>query len=203
MTAEQMDAIAAIMEDCGDGECRLTVWQNLILSGIREDRLNAVEQRLAAVGYGTSASSATGGIVACTGNTGCRFSSTNTKGQALAIGAYLDLHLALDRPINIHLTGCPNSCAQHYIGDIGLLGTMVDTPAGPVEGYHVYVGGGSDHERDLAREFARAVPFDELPPMLERLLSAYLDRRRDGEGFLDFARRHEIEELTAMTLVGA
>ena len=203
MTADQMDEIAGIMESCGDGECRLTVWQNLILSGIRQDMLDEVGQRLAAIGYGTSASSATGGIVACTGNTGCRFSSTNTKGQALAIGAYLDQHLTLDRPINIHLTGCPNSCAQHYIGDIGLLGTMVDTSTGPVEGYHVYVGGGSDHERELAREFARAVPFDDLPPLLTRLLGAYLDRRRDGEGFLDFTRRHEIEDLAAMTLVTA
>ncbi len=203
MTAEQMDAVGAIMDECGDGECRLTVWQNLILSGIREDKLAEVEERLAAIGYATSASSASGGIVACTGNTGCRFSSTNTKGQALAIGAYLDEHLALDRPINIHLTGCPNSCAQHYIGDIGLLGTMVDTPAGPVEGYHVYVGGGSDHERELAREFAKAVPFDELSPLLTRLLSAYLDRRCEGEGFLDFTRRHEIDELTAMTMVDA
>ncbi len=203
MTADQMDAVAAIMETCGDGECRLTVWQNLILSGVRQDRLDEVEARLAAIGYGTGASSASGGIVACTGNTGCRFSSTNTKGQALAIGAYLDQKLALDRPINIHLTGCPNSCAQHYIGDIGLLGTMVDTPAGPVEGYHVYVGGGSDHERELAREFARAVPFDDLPPLLARLLGAYLDRRQGGEGFLDFARRHEIADLTAMTMVDA
>ena len=80
---------------------------------------------------------------------------------------------------------------------------MVDTPAGPVEGYHVYVGGGSDHERELAREFAKAVPFDDLPPLLTRLLGAYLDRRQDGEGFLDFTRRHEIAELTAMTLVDA
>ena len=71
------------------------------------------------------------------------------------------------QPVNIHFTGCPNSCAQHYCGDIGLLGTMVDTPAGPVEGYHVYVGGGSDHERELAREFAKAVPFDDLPPLLD------------------------------------
>ncbi len=203
MTAAQMDEIAAIMEECGDGECRLTVWQNLILSGIRADKVDEVADRLAAVGYGTGASAASGGIVACTGNTGCRFSSTNTKGQALAIASYLDEHLTLDRPINIHLTGCPNSCAQHYIGDIGLLGTMVDTPAGPVEGYHVYVGGGSDHERDLAREFAKAVPFDDLPPLLTRLLSAYLDRRRDGEGFLDFTRRHEIADLAAMTLVEA
>ena len=203
MTATQMDEIAAIMQECGDGECRLTVWQNLILSGIRAEALAEVEERLAAIGYGTAASSASGGIVACTGNTGCRFSSTNTKGQALAIGAWLDEHLTLDRPINIHLTGCPNSCAQHYIGDIGLLGTMVDTPAGPVEGYHVYVGGGSDHERELAREFAKAVPFADLPPLLTRLLSAWLDRRQDGEGFLDFTRRHEIADLAAMTMVDA
>ena len=199
MTAEQMDAIAAIAETCGDGEIRLTVWQNLILSGIREDAIEEVQIRLAANGFSHHASSVVGGLVACTGNTGCRFSSTNTKGQAVAIGAYLDQRLTLDQPINIHLTGCPNSCAQHYIGDIGLLGTMVDTPNGSVEGYHVYIGGGSDHQQVLAREFAKAVPFDDLTPLLERLLGAYLERRQNGEGFLDFANRHEVRDLVAMS----
>ena len=198
MTADQMDAMADIARDCGAGEVRLTVWQNLILPGVPDEKVEEVKARLAAIGFAHDASAVAGGIVACTGNTGCKLSSTNTKGQGLALGAYLEEHVTLDRPINIHLTGCPNSCAQHYIGDIGLLGTMVDTPDGPVEGYHVYVGGGSDHEQNLAREFAKAVPFDDLPPLLTRLLQAYADRRQTDEGFIDFARRHEIGELAAM-----
>src|SRR5467141_3001572 len=67
-----------------------------------------------------------GGIIACTGNSYCRFASSNTKRHALELADYLDARLALDQPINIHLTGCPNSCAQHYVGDIGLLATKVE-----------------------------------------------------------------------------
>lgn len=203
MTTDQMDAIAELAVRCGSGEIRVTVWQNLILPDIPDDRLSEVSARLAEIGYAVSASSVLGGIVACTGNTGCRFSSTNTKGQALALGRYLEERVSLDSPINILLTGCPNSCAQHYVGDIGLLGTMVETGAGPVEGYHVLLGGGVDQDQGLARDFAANVPFDDLPPLLERLLVAYRDRREADERFLAFVRRHEMAELRAMAGIAA
>ena len=60
--------------------------------------------------------------------------------------------LELDVPINIHLTGCPNSCAQHYIGDIGLLGTKVSVDDDMVEGYHIFLGGGYGPDQDIGRE---------------------------------------------------
>ena len=116
--------------------------------------------------------------------------------MAIALARHLDERLSLDAPINIHLTGCPNSCAQHYIGDIGLLGTSVDTATGTVEGYHVYVGGGADQEQGLARELAKGLPFERVPPLIERLLRGYLDRRAAvTESFSSFARRVEIDEL--------
>ena len=102
-----------------------------------------------ALGLDTKASGIRGGLVACTGNTGCKFSATDTKGQALLIADYLDKQIALDQPVNIHLTGCPNSCAQHYVGDIGLLGIKVGEDL--VDGYTIMVGGGAGSERALAR----------------------------------------------------
>src|SRR5229473_2695433 len=83
------------------------------------------------------------GLVACTGNTGCKFALTNTKGQALALAEQLEASVALDQPLNVHLTGCPNSCAQHYVADIGLLGTKVEAGDDMVEGYDVFIGGGA------------------------------------------------------------
>ena len=97
-----------------------------------------------------SASAIRGGLVACTGNTGCKFAATDTKGQAMLLADYLDGRVALDQPINIHLTGCPNSCAQHYVGDIGLLGIKVGDDM--IEGYTILVGGGAGSEQSLARE---------------------------------------------------
>jgi ferredoxin-nitrite reductase len=83
-----------------------------------------------------------------------------------------------------------------------LLGTKIDAPTGAVEGYHVYVGGGADQEQGLARELAKNIPFEQVPPLLERLLQGYLAGRAPGESFSSFARRQGIDELRAMA-VGA
>lgn len=203
MTAEQMGALAGIAEDCGAGELRLTVWQNLILPHVPTEKLCALEARLGEIGFGLSAPGLTGGLVACTGNTGCKFAATNTKGQALELGRYLRAHVALDEPINIHLTGCPHSCAQHYVGDIGLLGTQVETDGESVDGYHVYIGGGVDQDQGLAREYAKAVPFDDLPRLIEQLLTVYREHRGENDTFITFVRRHTVEELQAMAEAAA
>jgi ferredoxin-nitrite reductase len=196
--AAQLRELARLADQFGRGDLRLTVFQNVLIPHIHEKKLAAVRDALLAVGLHCSASSVTGGLVACTGNTGCRYAATNTKGQAVELGHYLDEHVALDRPINIHLTGCPHSCAQHYCGDIGLLGTTVTLEDQSVEGYHVVLGGGMDHEQGLAREAYKSVPFQEIPALLERVLKTYLQHRRDGETFIGFTRRHEIETLKGL-----
>ena len=152
------------------------------------------EARIAALGLGTKASGIRGGLVACTGNAGCKFSATDTKSQALTIADYLESRVALDQPINIHLTGCPNSCAQHYVGDIGLLGIKVGDDM--LEGYTILVGGGACSERSLARELYPNTPMAEVPALLEHMLVAYLAQRRDAaESFHEFTARHSVEEL--------
>jgi ferredoxin-nitrite reductase len=100
--------------------------------------------------------------------------------------------------VNIHMTGCHHSCAQHYVGDIGLLAVKVDRGEESVEGYHVYIGGGSasTDEQAMAREYAQFVAFDDLLPLLERLLAAYLAHRQSPiESFFKFCRCHEIAQL--------
>ena len=201
LSAAQMDGLAAIAEECGSGELRLTVWQSVILPDVSDARLPLVERRVRGLGLHIRAASVTAGLVACTGNTGCKFAATNTKGHAVEIGRYLERHVVLDRPINIHLTGCPNSCAQHYVADIGLLGVAVPQGAGSIEGYHICVGGGTDHERGLGREIARNVPVPKVPKVLAALLDTYLAERASGESFLNFARRHDVDALQRM--VGA
>ena len=199
LTAVQMRGLAGIAERHGSATLRLTVWQNLLISDVRESDLDAVKKTLAKLGLGWSANGIRGGLVACTGNTGCKFAATNTKGQALALADELEKRVALDQPINIHLTGCPNSCAQHYIGDIGLLGAKIEQGEDTVEGYHVYVGGGAGEERGLGRELLRDVPFSDLADRLAGLLQGYLAHRQaPTESFLAFARRRSVEELRAL-----
>ena len=161
------------------------------------DAVPAVESALAAIGLGAKASSARAGIVACTGNTGCKFAASDTKRHALALADHLDATVPLDRPVNTHITGCPHSCAQHYIGDVGLLGCKVGEAA--IEGYHLYVGGGFGEQRSLGREVMRDIPAAETPKVVERLLRAYMRHRTSAdEAFHDYARRQSTEALRAV-----
>jgi len=111
---------------------------------------------------------------------------------------YLEPRLKLDSPVNIHLTGCHHSCAQHYIGDIGMQATKVAVLGSEdlVEGYHVYVGGGYGETRGIARELYRDIPATDLPQMVERLLRTYMEHRTSyEETFVDFVKRFEIDAL--------
>jgi ferredoxin-nitrite reductase len=188
-----MRAVANIAEEYGSGEIRLTVWQNLILPGIPGEKLEAARGALAAVRLYDSAGTFAAAAIACTGNRGCRFAATDTKSHAVALAQYLDERFTIQQPLNLHVTGCPHSCAQHYIGDIGLLGTKV----GGEEAYQVLVGGGSDDRQGLGRELISAIRFADLPPVMGRLFDAYKAKCLEGESFLNYTRRHGIEELKA------
>jgi ferredoxin-nitrite reductase len=141
------------------------------------------------------------GLVACTGNTGCKFAAADTKRHAEEIARWCETRVALDTPVNIHVTGCHHSCAQHFVSEIGLLACKVQTDedADPVEGYHITVGGGFGPNAALGRELYRDVIAEEVPHTVERILKTYLAHRTSREeSFLAFARRHEIETLRAM-----
>jgi ferredoxin-nitrite reductase len=198
MTAAQMEGLARVARQFGDGDIRLTVWQNLILSGVTDSNLEAAIANIEALGLGIEATPLRAGLVSCTGNVGCKFAASDTKGTAQAIAAYVEPRLALDTPINIHLTGCHHSCAQHYVGDIGMIACKV--PRGededPVEGFHIFVGGGTGDRARIARELWTNVEKERCPAAVQRLLEVYLaGRAGPQESFLDFSGRLEIDEL--------
>ena len=193
LTAKQMHQVADLATHYGRGELRLTVWQNLILPHIPDAFVETVKRSLQRMGLHAEASSATSGIVACTGNTGCKYSSTNTKAHAVALAKTLDdRRVAPEHPVNIHFTGCPHSCAQHYCGDIGLLGAKL---AGGDEGYHVLLGGGMGHEQGIAREIFRGVAAGEVSALVEKILRTYEAGRQSGESFVAWSRRHTVGQL--------
>lgn len=199
LTTSQMQGLANIADEFGSGTIRLTVWQNLLISDIPEHHIESVKERLEELDLGWSTNSIRAGLVACTGNTGCKFSASDTKRHALDIVEYVEQHITLDCPINIHLTGCLHSCAQHFIGDIGLLGCKISSDdEEEIEGYHIYVGGGFGTNQKLAVELQRNVPSHSVPQFIEALLRAYLDHRSLGENFGVFSQRHPKDELLAL-----
>jgi ferredoxin-nitrite reductase len=192
LPAEQMRALAAISDRFGSGELRLTVWQNLIIPNIAAANTEVVKQEILDAGLDYQAGTVLSGTVACTGNKGCRFAAADTKSHAVALAKHLDAAFPiLDQPINLHVTGCHHSCAQHYVGDIGLMGVKV---AGE-EGYQVVIGGGADNDQSLARELISGIRFTDLTHKLERLFAAYVAKREANETFLHFAQRHDIAML--------
>jgi ferredoxin-nitrite reductase len=198
LTTDQMRGLATIARDLGDGEIRLTVWQNLLISGIRNENVALATAAVEQLGLSTSASQIRAGLVACTGNKGCKFAASDTKGHAAVIGDWCEGRVELDTPLNIHLTGCHHSCAQHYISDIGLLAAKVPGASedDTVEGYHVFAGGGFGPSAEIGREVYRDIKAEDAPKTVEKLLKAYLAHRSSSdETFLEFARRHDGETL--------
>ena len=127
----------------------------------------------------------------------------DTKRHALDIAEHLDARLTLDQPINIHLTGCHHSCAQHHIGDIGLLAAKVAVgeDGEQVEGYHILVGGGFGSDAAIAQPIYSDVKAEDAPAHVERLVRAYLDHRLDAaESFQQFARRLDCEALKRLAV---
>lgn len=200
MDTAQMRGLARIAQDFGDGDIRLTVWQNLLISGVADARVAEASAAIAALGLKTDATPIRTGLIACTGATGCRFAAAHTKEDAEAIAQWCEPRVRLDSPVNIHLTGCHHSCAQHYIGDIGLIACKVDMgeEADAAEGYHILVGGGHGPDLGLARDLYRDVKAVDAPRIIERMLKGYLAHREGEETFLAFSRRHDVEALKAM-----
>ncbi|MCC9600681.1 NirA family protein [Stieleria sp. JC731] len=198
MTSDQARSLADIATKYGNGEIRLTVWQNLLIPHIDDADVEAVQQALLDIGLDYRASQFRAGLVACTGSGGCKFAAAETKTHAMILADHLQSQFELDQPINIHLTGCHHSCAQHYIGDIGLLGCKVEKGDDMVDGYHVHLGGGWGERQGIARLIFESVAFDEMSTLLSAVIQGYLDQRSDGESFVDFSSRKTDDELKAL-----
>ncbi len=218
MTSATMRDIARIANRYGEGQLRLTCWQNILIPGIPVGDTELVKKDLEQAGLCWQPHSIRAGLVACTGNAGCKFAASDTKRHALDIATRVEKSIPLDQPVNIHLTGCHHSCAQHYIGDIGLIaakvelsvfnitGIATENPGNDsttssaeegeeVEGYHLFVGGGFGNKQGIARELVRGTPAADIPALVEQILSGYLQYRIDSESFCDFTRRHDVAEL--------
>lgn len=195
LTPDQMLSVADLADEYGQGEIRLTVWENFLLPHVPEARIPALKAAMDALGFPSRQTNVRTGFVACTGSTYCKFAAANTKGSAIALMDYLDSTLTLPEPVNVHVTGCPHSCAQHYIGDIGLLGAR---NAAGAESFHVFVGGGFGKLKALGRQVFQALTLDELKPVLTGLLRSWTNNRQENESFQAFTARHTPEELKTL-----
>ena len=201
MTSAQMRQLASIATAFGDGDIRLTVWQNLLISGVPDASLEDAKAAIEACGFDWRATSIRAGLVACTGSAGCKFAGADTKAHAEQIASWCEARVVMDSPVNIHLTGCHHSCAQHYIGDIGLIGARVpiNDEGDTVDGYHILVGGGFGDEGAIAQDLMQNVVATDAPATVERILKAYLAHRAgETESFHAFSSRCGVDALRTL-----
>ncbi len=203
ITPSELRTVAALADRYGTGELRTTSMQNLLIVDVRRERAAALAGELEAAGLRVGASPFWRGTIACTGTEFCKLALTETKGFARWLVEDLEQRLpGFAEHVKIHVTGCPNSCGQHWIADIGIEGKKVRVDGELVDAYYFCLGGAVGRHQAKARPIGYRIPATEVPAAIERLLRAYLAERRDGEPFRQFCARHGDDELRAF-LAGA
>ncbi|MBW4538809.1 MAG: ferredoxin--nitrite reductase [Myxacorys chilensis ATA2-1-KO14] len=169
--AHEMFDLARIADTYGSGEIRLTVEQNLIIPNVPSSRLQAMlNEPLLQERFLTNPDNMSRWLVSCTGNQFCGFALIETKNRALAMIKALEAELTVSRPIRIHWTGCPNSCGQPQVADIGMMGTKGRKNGQVVEAVDIWMGGKVGKEAHLGERVMQGIPCDDLKPVLHTLL---------------------------------
>ncbi|MBF2027619.1 MAG: ferredoxin--nitrite reductase [Oscillatoriales cyanobacterium C42_A2020_001] len=168
--AADMFDLARIAEVYGSGELRLTVEQNIIIPNVPDSRLAPLLNEPLLNRFSINPTPLVRSLVSCTGAQFCNFALIETKNRALAMARELDQELYCSRPVRIHWTGCPNSCGQPQVADIGLMGTKTRKDGKAVDGVDLYMGGKVGKEAELGECVRKGIPCDDLKPILRELL---------------------------------
>jgi sulfite reductase (ferredoxin) len=193
---KQMRAAADLADRFASGELRTTSMQNLLIVNVPDKSANSLADELDSVGLRVAASSFRRGAVACTGTEFCKLAITETKAFSRWLVEEMEERLpGFDQHLKLHVTGCPNSCGQHWIADIGIEGKKQKVNGELVDAYYFCVGGALGQLASIARPIGYRCPASDVPAALERLLQAYLELRRRDENLRQFFARHNDETL--------
>jgi sulfite reductase (ferredoxin) len=198
LTGEQLEAAADLAERYGSGALRATVSQNLLFIDIPNHKSAELAGELHNIGLEVEASSFWRGAVACTGTEFCKLAITETKGFTRWLVDELEERLPeFDQQLKLHVTGCPNSCGQHWIADIGIEGKKIKHDGKLTDAYYFCVGGAVGLHSAIARPVGYRCPAPLVPEAIERLLRHYLSDRGPEENLRAWFSRHPNDELRA------
>jgi sulfite reductase (ferredoxin) len=198
ISADQLRQTAALAERFAGGELRTTNMQNLIVVNVPVAKANELARELSAIELPVSASVFWRGAIACTGTEFCKLAITETKSFSRWVVEELEQRVPdFDQQLKLHVTGCPNSCGQHWIADIGLEGKKVRQGRDLVDAYYFCLGGAVGANQSIARLSGYRCPATEVPESIERLLRAYIANRNGGENLRHYFSRYSNEELRA------
>ena len=168
--------LADIADFYGDGTVRLTVEENILVPNVHEAKLDEVSSHPLFKKFPIEGGPLLRGLVSCTGAQFCSLALIETKNRALDVVRKLESELEFPRTIRVHWTGCPNSCGQAQVGDIGLMGAPAKLEGKAVEGVKIMTGGRIGEDPELASDFEKSVPCDEaylLPKLREILIDQF------------------------------
>jgi sulfite reductase (ferredoxin) len=198
LTGDQLAAAAELANRFGTGDLRLTVMQNLIFLNVPSHRAAELARELEQIGLHVQGSQFWRGGIACTGTEFCKLAITETKGFLRWLVDEMEVRLPqFDQQLRLHVTGCPNSCGQHWIADIGLEGKKVKHEGQQTDAYYFCVGGSVGKHAGVARPVGFRTPAHLVPEALERLLRKYLVEREPGENLRAWFGRNTDAELRA------
>ena len=174
ITPLQLQLAANLAERYGDGSVRTTMMQNILIANIPTVDAQTVADELTRAGLPVEASAFARGTVACTGSEYCKLALTETKGFARWLTTELDERLpGFDQQLKLHITGCPNSCGQHWIADIGIEGKKIKVDGKMVDAYYFCVGGALGQFASIARPIGYRCAATDVPDAIERLMVAF------------------------------
>jgi len=193
---EQLHAAADLSLRFASGGLRTTAMQNLLIVNVPYRNAEPLAKELAALGLPVYASPFARGVIACTGTEFCKLAITETKSFARWLAEELDERLpGFDQDLKLHVTGCPNSCGQHWIADIGLEGKKLKINGVLVDAYYFCLGGAVGAAQAIARPIGYRCAASEVSDAIERLLRRYRATREPGENLRRFFARHSDAEL--------
>ena len=196
ITPEQMHAAADLADRFASGELRTTNMQNLLIVNVPRLQADDLAKELGAIGLPVSGSPFFRGIVACSGTEFCKLAITETKSFSRWLVEELEERLpGFEQHLKLHVTGCPNSCGQHWIADVGIEGKKIKVGGQMVDAYYFCLGGALGLHQSIARPVGFRCPATEVPEAIERLLRRYLADGHPDDNLRRFFARHSDAEL--------
>jgi sulfite reductase beta subunit-like hemoprotein len=201
LSPEQLRGLAAIMREYSGGYARTSVEQNFVLRWVRDEALYDVWTRLSQLGLGDAGAQEITDVVSCPGTDSCKLGITSSMGLNAAIQKRVEemqIDDPLTRRVHIKMSGCPNGCAQHHIGNIGFYGASLKVAGRQMPAYIPHLGGQSHAGARFGKRLKSRLPAKRVPDAIERWLRFYESDRNEGEYFTEFVDRigtEKFEEL--------
>ena len=196
VSAQQLRVAADLADRFADGHLRTTNMQNLIIINVPAANTQPLADALSSAGLAVNASPFWRGAIACTGAEFCKLAITETKSFTRWLVEELEVRVpGFDQQLKLHVAGCPNSCGQHWIADIGLEGKKIKLGDKLVDAYYFCLGGAVGEHQNIARLSGYRCIASEVPAAIERLLTSYVSRRDENENLRAYFSRHSDAEL--------